>query len=371
MNKTKTATLEDLYSITGKKIHQKARANSRRSHLKFIDKLSGFAYEDFIRFVTDRYLNALRKNKKFPFAYTLKVIQTIQSTKKLNSFTKWDFARAVQTLNKIYNRENKDKIFYTPEGLPYDFADVVANTIASPDNPNQCSDPTTSDQFQISSASIRQAYEDVKKDEQYTVYDSSTYENIKRHYHERLLAFLATDIMVKPTKHDELSLLLVMLITCPKRVNEILKLTMDKVHQLILNQQTLIRSKDGVKVQKLIIPFGLAEYLESYIQHLGNQDTLFNYQYSALYPLFRRDLKTIFNYDKMSRPFHGFRNYFADQHRGDFEQVKKTLGHTRSATTSMYAAKQSIATRNTVHEQKVFLNKTFPFLKTEKPFMKL
>lgn len=323
----KAANLSDLYALGGQRLHQTSRARGRQCHLKFLKDFKGTAYDDFNKFVVDRYLSFKRKNKPFPYHYTSRVIGTMQSYLKVRTYSKFHLRATVQSLNKIFNVENKDKIFFTPDNSKFDFTSLYNNI--------------TDDEKSLNLAKKRgKSAVRIVTD----VYSDELIEKITTHYRLHLDNFLETANHNVPSKCDELAMLIVFLTFVPKRIREVLLLTMNKVNDLILRQETNIKSKSGTNIDGLVIPMNLARLLKRYILHKpGDTNSLFKFKYHHLYHIYKHALDETFGMGDMKRPFHGFRNHFAfkNTHTQNNAQIaREMLGHRRLKTTMSYARKQ-------------------------------
>lgn len=120
------ATFDDLYRIGGESLHQKSRAKSRASHINFLKDVNPLNKENIRRRIHKYYDEAQNGKHKFSYRYLQSVLSTMKAVYKTDIFGKWELNLFVKNLNKIYNKENKDKTFFTSDGSEqYDFSGLV------------------------------------------------------------------------------------------------------------------------------------------------------------------------------------------------------------------------------------------------------
>lgn len=330
-----------LYKIASGPIHQKARSKVIQSHLRHVaTSFANFEYNTFTRFVVDKYLEAQRNNRKFSSAYIKTVIETINRHHGVSTFSPSDVYKITANLNKAFNPENKDNVFYTPDGQTIDLGRAKELNLE------------------------RKLTFDRKFADK--LYDEDDFENVLAHYKQHLDNYLNSSKRV-PDLNDELSLLIVFLASAPRRVSEVLNLTLAKASDLILRHETEIKSKSGTRVVSLIIPTQLSAILDRYIGKLydGNEYknpdiNLFNANYKSMYDAYRRNYRALFHQEPISRVFHAFRNYFAGKYyEHDAEGTKNALSHGSLGTTKKYANKQKAKLTNI--NTKKFLTQNYPY----------
>lgn len=333
--------MDVLYKIATDSIHQSGREKVLQSHLRYTNCFNTFDYSEFVRFIVDRYVECYRQNKKFSTTYTRNIIETINRTYSLNTFNSKDIYKIVNNLNKAFNTENKDRIFYTGKGskLKIDIKSFLEK--------NSEFNPTTNGKL---------------------LYDDSNYERVLEYFKNHLNNLLISK-KTMPDKMDELALLIVFLAATPRRVSEILGLTIGKSNDLIIRNETTIKSKSGTSIVPMYIPFQFAEILEQYIDKFKKNDDqnqlLFTYNYQNMYKTYRKVYVCLFNKEPISRVFHAFRNYFAGKYFNGENQRLTThaLSHTNAKMTAMYANKQQ--KMSTGEETKKFLAQIYPFSQTK------
>lgn len=338
--------MDILYKIATDSIHQSGREKVIQSHLRYTSSFNTFDYSEFVRFIVDRYVECYRQNKKFSTTYTRNIIETINRKYSLNTFNSKDIYKIVNNLNKAFNTENKDRIFYTSNGskMKIDIKSFMEkNIIRSP----QFNSTTTSG------------------DGGKLLYDDSNYERVLEYFKNHLNNLLISK-KSNPDKMDELALLIVFLVATPRRVSEILGLTIAKCNDLIIRNETTIKSKSGTAIVPMYIPFQFAEILQQYIEKFKEHDDenqlLFTYNYQNMYKTYRKVYMCLFdNREPISRVFHAFRNYFAVKYFIGENQRLTThaLSHTNAKMTAMYANKQK--KMSTGEETKKFLTHIYPF----------
>lgn len=325
-------------------IHQIKREQVIQSHLKHVAKFDAFDYSDFVRFVVDRYVECYRQKKKFSPMYIKNVIDTINRTYGLSEFNSKDVYKIYNNLNKAFNPENDDSIFYTSKGLKIK---VDLKEIVSQNN-----------------SKWHAAINDKRTS---SLYDETSFDTLLSYYKQHLDNYLLFNSATgkKPSKNDELALLIVFLAASPRRVNEILSLTVMKANELIIRNETSIKSKSGTAVVAMYVPFQFSEILERYVGKMGDnldvEQRLFQSNYQCLYKTYRRNYVALFGGKQpISRVFHAFRNYFAAKHfyGENSDLARNALAHSSSRMTRLYANKQKATTRNV--DMKRFLTNIYP-----------
>lgn len=329
---------KQLYKIAGGPIHQKARSRVIQSHLRHVaTSFSNFEASTFIQFVVDKYVEARTNNKKFSGAYIKTVIETINRHHGISTFSPSDVYKITSNLNKAFNPENKDSVFYTPDGNRIDLCRAKQLNIE----------------------------QKVLFDRKFAdkLYDEDDFEEILAHYKQHLDNYLDSTVKVANI-NDELSLLIVFLASAPRRVSEVLNLTLAKASDLVIRQETEIKSKSGTRVISLIIPNQLSNILDRYISKIEGIHVpdmrLFLYNYKSMYDAYRRNYRALFNREPISRVFHAFRNHFAGKYyERDAEGTRNALSHSSLTTTKLYANKQkSKFTNRDTHK---FLTQNYPY----------
>lgn len=329
---------KQLYKIASGPIHQQARTKVIQSHLRHVaTSFANFETSTFIRFVVDKYIEAQLNNRKFSSAYIKTVIETINRHHGVSTFSPSDVYKITSNLNKAFNPENKDHVFYTPDGQQIDLCRAKQLNLE------------------------RKLTFDRKFSDK--LYDEDDFENVLAHYKQHLDNYLDSTKRTADL-NDELSLLIVFLASAPRRVSEVLNLTLAKTNDLILRYETEIKSKAGTRIVSLIIPTQLSTILDRYIgkiEEYKNPDTkLFNNNYKSMYDAYRRNYRALFNQEPISRVFHAFRNYFAGKYyERDAEGTKNALSHGSMFTTKQYAKKQKLKCVNS--DTKKFLTKNYPY----------
>lgn len=346
---------EQIYKLSCCYIHQEARQKVIKSHLRHSSHFHTYRPVEFNRFIVNKYLEYRELNKKFSVKYFKTVIETIMRFRNITDYDSSDIYKIVQNLNKMFNPENKDNTFYTNTGERIEL-NIKNTRIGDLSIGSGCSLALKADE----NRHFRANHFNNK------IYSEENFELIKTYYKNHMDNFLLStkngvDI------HDELALLILFLITCAKRSSEVLGLTISKVNDLILTNQTDVKSKTGTGVDSLIIPFQFATILQRYLDHINPTDSsqkLFNYNYHKLYLRYKRNLEIIIG-DKVpadeyrSLGFHAFRHYFANKHFDKNAQMTMQLmSHKSKKMTRSYASKQEAKT--TVGEMKKFMQENYP-----------
>lgn len=336
--------MDSLYMIATDSIHQIKREQVIQSHLKHAAKFIAFDYSDFVRFVVDRYVECYRQKKKFSPMYIKNVIDTINRTYGLSEFNSKDVYKIYNNLNKAFNPENTDSVFYTSKGLKIniDLKEIVSQTNVKWHAANNWKKTSN-------------------------LYDEASFDTILNYYKQHLDNYLIFNSATgkTPSKNDELALLIVFLAASPRRVNEILSLTLMKANELIIRNETVVKSKSGTAAVSMYVPFQFSEVLERYVSKMGDdldlEQRLFQNNYQCLYKTYRRNYMALFDGKQpISRVFHAFRNYFAAKHfyGENSDLARNALAHGSARMTRSYANKQKATTRHI--DMKRFLTNIYP-----------
>lgn len=334
------ADLEKIYKLAVGYIHQGPREKIIKSHLRHLKSFHTFQQCEFQKFIVDKYLEYREQKKVFSVAYYKSVIESVLRHRKVKTFEPRDIYKIVANLNKMFNPENKDTVFYT------DIGERVKLNIKTEKG-------TGDDGF---SKSYKNQF--CRK-----LYSEESFELVRNHYKSHLDNFLASQKKT-PDLHDELALLIVFLTCCPKRVNEIINLSMEKVDDLIIRCSTEIKSKMSTSVDLIVIPNNFSTILQKYkfkVDPDYKKSSLFTYGYNKFYTIYKRNLKTILgdtipydNYRNLC--FHAFRHYFAKNNIDvNSKMTMKLMSHKSSKMTRSYANKQNDKT--TQDDMKLYINK--------------
>lgn len=301
-----------LVDLISAPIHQKKRRAVVKSHLKYANHFVDNSKKEFVRFVTSKFLNSLKKGKEPSAGYIVSIVQSLQRHFGVDNFNKTDVYKTITALRKLYNNESTDPIFYSSTGK--DFT-IDKNNIKLPTKPKI------------------KMYSDVEFDKIYNYYN--------QHLDNYLYSSKET-----PSIEDELSMIVMFFCSGPYRAGEVMGLTYGKALDLVLKSSTTIKSKSGTMVDDLIIPSSLGGLLERFIEKLPDMDNrsdkIFKFTYFQYYSAYKQNLKLLFSYDMSDRrAFHAFRNFFAAKADGvDGDTAKDALNHKTKKMTSMYINNQ-------------------------------
>lgn len=346
---------EQIYKLACGPIHQAPRQKVVKSHLKHCEKFIIYHPDEFRRFIVNKYLEYRLLQKKFSVNYYTTVVESIMRYRNVTDFDSSSVQKIVNNLNKMFNPENNDNTFYTNTGERIEL-DIKNKRIGDLSVASGCTLALKTD----ANRHFRGNQFNKK------IYSEEHFELIKNYYKNHMDNFLLSTKKVVDV-HDELALLTLFIISTAKRSCEILNLTINKVHDLILRNQTDVKSKTGTGVDILIIPFQFATILQRYLDHIDPSDEsqkLFNYNYRKLYFVYKKNLKVIIGDDVpadeyRSYAFHAFRHYFANKH---FEKnshiTMQQMSHKSKKMTRSYATKQEA--KLAVGNMKKFMKENYP-----------
>lgn len=368
--------LEKMYTLAKNgKVHTESRQRSIRSHVRDVfDHFKTFSYEEFYNYVFHNYMEAVLKGKKLSRNYLLSKVNTIKRLSKTRFFGRRDIARIVGNLDKMINPMARTSTFYTNRGEQIELdANVMGNLRDLNNSRLSYYAPFKHEQPDPNAPVVEVSQ----------LYRDSECEFLLDYFRRHLDNFLSSGIP-NPSVNDVLALVITFMSFSPRRVNEILNLTLTQWDDLINRQITVVQSKSNLRPTNLLIPTTLANYLQSYLEvttTMGERETLESSTASSTAKLtivkddrrhlqstpvikhkYQELLKTLKNVTasllnrRVERPFHGFRNYFAGKYKNvDYQNTKRALDHASSRITNMYAHKQKHQYANT--ETLDFLNK--------------
>lgn len=349
----------EIYKLSFCYIHQESRQRVIKSHLKHEKYFQSFNAIEFNQYIVNRYLEYWLEDKRFSIKFFKGVIESIMRHRNITNYNSSNIYKIVANLNKIVNPENKDNAFYTNTG---ERVVLDIKNMKSIKNDLHLSAAT---------GTILPYKQDDNKNfkaNQFSqkLYSEESFELIKTYYKTHMDNFLMNSKM-PATIHDELALLILFLITSAKRSIEVLRLTVNKVNDLILTNQTDVKSKTGTSVDTLVIPFQFATILERYLEHINPIDgsqKLFSFGYNKLYACYKKNLKFILgdnvpvdDYRRLA--FHSFRHYFANKHYDtNANMTMQLMSHKSKKMTRSYASKQQA--KSTVGDMKKFMKDNYP-----------
>lgn len=357
--------LEKLYALSNGRIHGKKRHKVVRTHLKHIEgNFVNFTKEEYRKFIVNWYVSRLINKKPFSAAYMCAVIDSINRYKNFPKPPIWkrEIFTVIKNMKKIFNSENKDSLFYTK-----DFRAINLDTSSINDLRNNNVITRFSDKL----------------------YENANFEILLQYNKEHLDNFLSIGSKPRiPNVQDDLSLIVVFLASSPRRIQEILKLSLKKAKDLIIHGQTRIMTKNGEDTLNIIVPQQFSQLLNEYLITTGrikndlhtctdtaaaatdsecgvggdgdDESLIFARSYFVYYSAIKTQYKTLFS-TNIGRPFHAFRNYFSAKFIKHYpDATKSALGHANMKMTRSYANKQfSKTTAKNISE---FLTQTYPFI---------
>lgn len=354
-NITKLCTLN-------KKFHGKKRENELKSLTKYLKDFKDFSYDEFVRFVCNQYIHSLKHCKRFCSQSIYNRVSAIQSRLDINVLSRRRYNSILKNLRKLFNPYNRDTKFYSNTGVlieipPEEFQMLRENA----------------------KKLIEQNHTNVADRWILNTYTDEEIETVYNYFKLNLENFLRTErkpytVVVGGFDNTfiELCMLIVFCYNTPRRISEIMNLTVEQVEQLILHNTLNIKSKDGFSIDCIYISVSLADLLNRFVlkMHPNIFETttttnrnmkIFTSTYKMYYSRMRNTLKVLIGEDRLKnlRIFHGFRNYFANKHLTSNE-CQQILGHRNKSMTKKYAKGQN-ETKELMDKKKLnildFLNK--------------
>lgn len=362
--------LDKLYQLSSGRIHNSERQKVVRTHLKHIEgNFVNFTKDEYQKFIVNWYVTRLLNKKTFSVAYMQAVIDSINRFKQFSRspISKREVYMVVKNMKKIFNSESTQSLFYTKQ------FDAVHLDLSKIENLRQ--------------NNVMNKFSD-------KLYENANFEILLQYNKEQLDNFLKIGVRPRiPSVQDDLALIVIFLASSPRRIREILQLTIKKIKELILNGQTQIKTKNGEGIFQMLIPQQLSKILNEYLHAVGygepsqkidkeqivtlddvknlvifklpnlnennDNDLLFKRSYYVYYSAIKSQYKSLFN-DNIGRPFHAFRNYFSAKYiKKDPDATKRALGHCNMKMTRSYANKQ--LSKFSIQNTSEFLTQNYPF----------
>lgn len=322
-----------LVDIVSEPIHQSKRGKVLQSHLTHAIHFKERNRREFLSFITKKYLQSKASGKKPSAMYIFSIVQTLQRSFNVNHISKHDVFRVFSNLNKLYNGENPDDVFFTSSNQAFS---VQRDAKSSASDVNGINEPMYSD-------------------EEYAI--------LKTYFGNHLENFLSSSGGIKqPSKLDELSLVVTILCSTPYRISEVINLTLAKAQDLIIKSTTEIKSKSGTGVVDMIFPVQLSSILDRFVSKLPIFDgdmNLFSLNYNQCYRLFEKQYKFLMGKSVVGkRSFHSFRNRFARVAAEiDIDLARRTMNHSSLGMTQKYVNRQKM--RDQRDNIKINMNKMY------------
>lgn len=321
-----------------RQFHSVKRERELKSLTKYMKQFNGFEEKDFIQFICRQYIEYLRMRKQFCSQAIYNRICAIQSRLNINVLSRRRYLSTLKVLRKLFNPYSVEAKFYTNTGnlvnIPATELQMLRDNAKYLIEKNQTNLP---DKW------ILNTYTD---DEIETVYKYFKF-NLENFINSQDREKSGMDVTFL-----ELCMIIVFNYHTPRRINEIIKLTLGQVEQLILHNTLNIKSKDGYSIDCIYISVVLADLLNRFVLKLypeafekyDSTFKIFRSSYKMYYTRMRKVLKVLLGEERLKnlRLFHGFRNYFANKHLSaeNYKTCQKILGHRSLSVTKRYARGQ-------------------------------
>lgn len=282
--------------------------------------------EEAIRlFLEKKFRECLEKKREFNKAYWINVLGVIVKKYNIMNYNRSAVKRMITQIKKILYTESSD--------LSY----IIGNDNVA---------------FTSELMSLRNEIGKIlAKKRNRLIYTRETIHKISLHFSDLLITYIKGEPAKRKyitMERGELALFILFLIVAPKRTIQLLALTIEKTRQLIASQQTEISSKSRTHSETLVIPIKFARLLDMYLQRSGKvEGRLFHTNYNRMFCIYKRELKRLFpEFDGVTKIFHGFRNFYADEHKNDGNNSQYSLGHANTSMTDLYIRNQQRMTCN-------------------------
>lgn len=336
-----------------RKFHCKKRENELKSLTKYMREFRNLTQEEFINFVCRQYIDSLRKCKRFCSQSIYNRVSAIQSRLDINVLSRRRYNSVLKNLRKLFNPYSDETDYYTNTGaliaIPSEeFMRLRQNAKYLIDQ-NRTSAP---DRWILNT------------------YTDDEIEVVYKYFKLNLENFINSEVTKSiDIAFVELCMLIVFNYNTPRRIAEIMSLTLNQVEQLILHNTLNIKSKDGFSIDCIYISVSLADLLNRFVlkinpnafeQNLNKDTKIFTSTYKMYYSRMRKVLKTLIGEERLKnlRIFHGFRNYFASRHlsNDNAQQCQRILGHRNVNMTKRYARGQKQTQECEMNQKKKVLN---------------
>lgn len=347
----------DAASKNVKSVKRQKCINSHLKHVKdieltYIYNKCTFKPDAIHNFLTKKFIECLKKNKEFSKGYWISVLCSIARHYNVINFKKGNVLMMINNIKKILYSESTE--------LTYVIND---KKITFPESINQ----------------LRKQYKSIQlKKANRVIYTTKVIQEISKYFSIMLINYLEMSInsteenykqqyvlTQNPNKSDiELAIFVLFLIVSPKRTEQILQLTLQKIEQLIKTNQTEIKSKTKINTEFLLIPKSFGKLLKLYVDKTFETNTnpntrFFTFKYKKYYNTMKKHLKILFpTHEYVNRIFHGFRNYYAELHKNNGKISQFSLGHSANIMTNKYVQNQENFTKNETLQK--FINDNFP-----------
>lgn len=366
---TNTLHTSDVYQLLARKTAtlckstRKFHGRAREKNLKTLQRdLYDINYSDidfrtkdgYELYTNRKFIENLKNCKDICKLSIYNKISAIQSKLNILVFTRADFEKTFKSLRKLFNPLQKDNIYYTNTGaetnLDIDVLHHLRQNAQELCNRNKSDDPTIRDM---------------------NTYSTSEINRINLYFSEHIKNFLSSSQSYDHNVHneqsgkltgnsnyifDELSLIVLILLSSGRRIGEIISLSNADMEKLINNQQLTIRAKSGLKSNTIYISTNLANILNQYIEKTNRAFPLpldakfFHLSYMQCWKTMRKILiqNQLISPDKDKfRTFHSFRYYYANKfHNTDNKNqriyVSDIMGHRSQRMTRQYAEKHTL-----------------------------
>lgn len=256
-NEEQEKFLNKLYQLSDGRIHGDKRHNTVKTHLKHIEgNFVNFTKEEYRKFIVNWYVARLINNKTFSANYMIAVIDSINRFKQFERppLSKREVITVIKNMKKIFNSESKDFLYYTRDFRPVKLNDKNVVGLRANNVVSKFSDK---------------------------LYEEANLEIMLEYYKENLDNFLRLGYKQNiPKVEDDLALIVVFLASSPRRIQEILRLNLKKVNDLIYCGQTVIISKNGENTYNMIVPCQFSKILNDFLIATGREAQT-NYVYSV------------------------------------------------------------------------------------------
>ena len=320
-----------------KKFHGKRREVELKSLTKYLKEFKNFTQEEFINFVCRQYIQSLRHRKRFCSQSIYNRVCAIQSRMDILVLSRRRYNSILKNLRKLFNPYNEETSFYTNTGAhiqipPEEFKQLRENAkyLIELNNTN------VPDRWMLNT------------------YTDEEVETIYKYFKMNLENFLNSNNL--PNKYDmafiELCMIIVFNYNTPRRISEIMQLTLKQIEHLIIHNTLNIKSKDGFSIDCIYISVALADILNRFVLKLHpncfelkrDDFKIFTSTYKMYYGRMRNILKNLIGEDRLKnlRIFHGFRNFYANKHlnNNNTNECQRILGHKNISMTKKYALRQ-------------------------------
>lgn len=323
-----------------RRFHCQKRERELKSLTKYMKEFTDFSAYDFTKFVCKYYISSLRQCRRFCSQSIYNRVCAIQGRLNISVMSRARYNNVLKNLRKLFNPYSTDTSFYSSTGNCIDIQpDEITLLRKNNENLIKQNSQGLSDRWNINT------------------YTDTEVEVVYNYFRLHLVNFLQQNTksgsgsgaaVGSPINENyifrELCVLVVFCYNTPRRISELINLTLNQMDELITSNTLNIKSKDGFTVDCIYISVALADILNRYMEMVKPVGPrVFSSTYKMYYSRMKKIVQSLIGEERVKnlRIFHGFRNYYAGKHINNSDnECQRILGHKTVNMTRKYASGQ-------------------------------